>query len=63
MEQDVNLLVENFKTDLIKVINDANLPISIVYYVTKDVMMDISNSYENYLKQAKTKSSVQKDET
>lgn len=52
MERDSNLIVEQFKTDLIDAINHSNLPIAVVYYVAKDVFKDLEETYTNYVNKA-----------
>lgn len=52
MERDSNLIVEQFKTDLIDAINHSNLPIAVVYYVAKDVFKDLEETYTNYVSKA-----------
>ncbi len=53
MNQDINLTVEEAKQNIINTINNTGLPISVVYYIMKDIMNDMTDSYNNYLIQAK----------
>lgn len=53
MEQDINLMIENFKQNLLYGINNAQLPPSIIYYVLKDVFEETQRAYFNYVNQAK----------
>lgn len=51
MEQNINLMIEDFKDNLINTINNAGFPPSIVYYILKDVYSNVESSYFNYLNQ------------
>lgn len=53
MEKDINLQIEDLKNDCVNLINQSGLPISVAYYLFKDIMVDLQTSYENYLKQAR----------
>lgn len=53
MEKDINLQIEDLKNDCVSLINQSGLPISVAYYLFKDIMVDLQTSYENYLKQAR----------
>lgn len=53
MEQNINLMIEDFKDNLINTINNAGFPPSIVYYILKDVYSNVESSYFNYLNQQK----------
>ena len=55
MEQDINLMIENFKQNLLYGINTAQLPPSIIYYVLKDVFEETQKAYFDYVNQAKQK--------
>lgn len=55
MEQDINLMIENFKQNLLYGINNAQLPPSIIYYVLKDVFEETQRAYFDYVNQAKQK--------
>lgn len=55
MEQDINLMIENFKQNLLYGINNAQLPPSIIYYVLKDVFEETQRAYFDYINQAKQK--------
>lgn len=52
MEQDMNLIAEQFKKDIISQINSAGLPPALVYYIMKDVFATVETSYSNYLREA-----------
>lgn len=49
MEQSINIKVENFKSNLYEIVNNSNLPISIVYYIFKFVANDLENTYYGVL--------------
>lgn len=53
MEQNINLMIEDFKDNLINTINNAGFPPSIVYYILKDVYSNVESSYFSYLRQQK----------
>ena len=48
----VNLDIEQFKRELIDKINSSPFPISITYYLLKDVFTDVQSGYFNYINQA-----------
>lgn len=45
-----NTYLNNFKTNMVNTINDSGLPVGVVYYIMKDLLVDIQNAYENTLK-------------
>lgn len=50
--RDVNLTIEDLKGQIVNAINQSGLPISVAYYVTKDIMAELEINYRNYLSQA-----------
>ena len=52
MEQDMNLMAEQFKKDIISQINSVGLPPVLIYYIMKDVFATVETSYSNYLREA-----------
>ena len=52
MNNDVNLTIENTRQAVVDTINQSGLPIGVVYYVLKDIMANLSNSYDAYLVKA-----------
>ena len=52
MEQDMNLMAEQFKKDIISQINAAGLPPVLIYYIMKDVFATVETSYSSYLCEA-----------
>lgn len=55
MERDINLVIEDFRQNLIKQCNEAGLPASVVYYVFKDVFNLVEDQYRDYLEEASAK--------
>lgn len=51
MEQNINLMIEDFKDNLVNTINNAGFPPSIVYYILKDVYSNVESSYFSYIRQ------------
>lgn len=49
--KDINLIIEEFKQGLVNSVNQSNLPLSVCYYVMKDVFNELVSTYENYIKQ------------
>ena len=46
-----DLKVDNFRTQLINLINSCSLPISTVMYIMKDIYYDVSNEYNRVVGQ------------
>ena len=46
-------MIEEFKYNLINIINNAGFPPSIVYYILKDVYSNVESSYFSYIRQQK----------
>ena len=44
-EKSINMKTEEFRSALFNIINQSNLPVSIVYYVYKDVGQELENIY------------------
>ena len=44
-----NTCLNNFKSDIVNTINDSGLPVGIVYYIMKDLFIDIENAYKQTL--------------
>lgn len=62
MEQDINLIIEDFKGNLMSTINNCGLPISVIYYVMTDLYKEIDAQYFNYITQARAAASRQVEE-
>ena len=41
-----NTCLNNLKNDLVNTINKSNLPVGVLYYIVKDLFMDVQNAYE-----------------
>lgn len=52
MQEDINLIIEDFKNNIINTINGSQLPPAVVYYIFKDINKDVETSYKNYIQQA-----------
>ena len=48
-----NTHLNNLKTDLVTTINKSGFPVGVIYYVVKDLFMDVQFAYENTLKNEK----------
>lgn len=42
---DFNLQCENLKSEIIKIINQSDLPIAVVYYIFQSIYTEIENTY------------------
>ena len=62
MQENINLIIEEFKDSIVNTINGSNLPPAIVYYIFKDIYKDVESSYTNYLNQARQQLAIQKRE-
>lgn len=45
MNENFNLKVEELKENIINIINNSGLPISVIYYVYKNILKDIEMEY------------------
>ncbi len=43
----INIQTENTKNQIINILNNAEMPISLIYYMMKDLLKDIENQYYN----------------
>lgn len=48
-----NTHLNNLKNDLVTTINKSGFPVGVIYYVVKDLFMDVQFAYENTLKNEK----------
>ena len=48
-DNSINMNVENFRRTLINAINQSGLPISIAYYIYKDVGQELKSTYYDTL--------------
>ena len=53
MDNNINLVIEDFKNSIVENINNCGLPPAMVFYVMKDVYRDVEDGYKRYLDQAK----------
>ena len=44
-----NTKLENLKKDLITLINNSKMPVGVVYYLLKDILSEVTTSYEQTL--------------
>ena len=49
MDKYINTKINNFKSDLVNLTTQSDLPIGIVYYEIKDLLADIERAYKNTL--------------
>ena len=45
-----NTYLNDFKTNIVNEINNSGLPVGVVYYIMKDLLVDVQSAYENTLK-------------
>lgn len=55
MQQDINLIIENFKQTIFDAANQSGLPLSVVYYVLSDVFREVETEYNNYINTARAR--------
>ena len=55
--------IDYFKVGLIKLINEAELPASVVYYVLKDILLDISEIKDSEIIKQKERDAFKNIET
>ena len=53
MNQDINLVIENFKQTIFNAANQSGLPISVVYYVLSDTFREVESEYNAYINAAR----------
>lgn len=53
MEKNINLIIEDIKSQIINTINNSGLPISIIYYLMSDIYKKLDVEYKSYIEQAK----------
>lgn len=49
---DFNLRCDNFKKNLIKLIDDSELPIAVIYYICQNIFSQVQKSYFGTINQA-----------
>lgn len=45
----MNLDVEKLRKEIVRAVNNSNLPVSVIYYLMKDLFNDISIMYQQSL--------------
>lgn len=53
MEKNINLIIEDIKSQIINTINSSGLPISVIYYLMSDIYKKLEVEYKSYIEQAK----------
>lgn len=53
MEKNINLIIEDIKSQIINTINSSGLPISVIYYLMSDIYKKLDVEYKSYIEQAK----------
>ena len=53
MEKNINLIIEDIKSEIINTINSSGLPISVIYYLMSDIYKKLDVEYKTYIEQAK----------
>ena len=53
MEKNINLIIEDIKSQIINTINSSGLPISVIYYLMSDTYKKLDVEYKSYIEQAK----------
>ena len=44
-----NIKIHDLKTDLVNTINTSGLPVGVVYYILKDLLNEVTDSYKQSL--------------
>lgn len=53
--------MEELKNKLLQDCNESGLPLEAIYYLVKDLFRDVSDTYENVLKQKMTKEETEEN--
>ena len=56
-----NTYLNEFKTNVVNVVNNSGLPVGVVYYIMKDLLNDIQDAYETTLKKEKEQAQQNKE--
>lgn len=62
MQRDINLIIEETKLNIVKTINKSGLPISVIYYIMRDIMTETSEEYQRQINRAYTKEREQQEQ-
>lgn len=46
----INLQIEQFKSNVLDLINNSKLPVAVVYYIFKDIQRDLDEVYSDALR-------------
>ena len=63
MEQDVNIMIEQYKESLFNITNQSNLPIGIIRLVVNDFNTFVEENYQQYMKQARERAAAAAQQT
>ena len=53
MRMGFNTNLNNLQSDLVNKINSSGMPVGVIYYIMKDLFVDVQNAYEEALKNEK----------
>jgi hypothetical protein len=62
MQRDINLIIEETKINIVKTINESGLPISVIYYIMRDIMTETSEEYQRQINRAYAKEREQQEQ-
>lgn len=62
MENNVNIVIENLKQQLVKDINDSNLPIGVINLIVNDLQWKVEKTYYAQLNSSVVKEFQQEDQ-
>ncbi len=49
MEKSINIQIEEFRSNLLNLVNNSGLPAAMVYYIYKDIGKEVENAYYSVL--------------
>ena len=53
--------MEQLKQKLVQAVNECNLPLEAIYYVSKDFFRDVDDTYKRYLEQSQKQNEKQEE--
>lgn len=53
------MMLSKMREDIVKVMNESELPIDAVYFVLKDIMNEVVNQYNYYIEQDRAEMAAQ----
>ena len=62
MQRDINLIIEETKQNIIRSLNESGLPVSVMYYIMRDIMTETSEEYQRYINRAYAKEREQQEQ-